>query len=137
MPRMGTSGIAWCACQTQRTATGRIAGPDSPPVMPARAGAIVSVSTTSPSSVLIIDRPSAPAATTASATATMSVTSGESFAKIGTPRGALSRTAPTTRAAVRGSQAKTVPRSATLGQEMFTSIIATPGRPRSLSASAA
>ena len=43
---------------------------------------------TMPSSVLIIDRPSAPASTTAWAMATMSVTSGESLASTGTP-GAL------------------------------------------------
>ena len=63
MPRIGTSGRAACTCHTQRTATGRIAGPDSPPVTPASAGRIVSVSMTMPSSVLIIDRPSAPAST--------------------------------------------------------------------------
>ena len=49
--------MAWRTCQTQRTATGRIAGPDSPPVTPARCGRIVSVLITMPSRVLITDTP--------------------------------------------------------------------------------
>ena len=80
MPRIGTSGSAWCTCQTQRSATGRIAGPDRPPVTPPSTGRIVSGSMTSPSRVLIIDSPSAPASATARATLTMSVTSGLSLA---------------------------------------------------------
>ena len=43
----------------------------------------MSVSITMPSSVLIIDRPSAPADTHALAIVTMSVTSGDSLAKTG------------------------------------------------------
>ena len=65
IPRIGTSGSAWRTCHTHRTAIGRIAGPDKPPVMPANAGRIVSVSITIPSVVLIIDSPSAPAVTQA------------------------------------------------------------------------
>ena len=80
---IGTSGRASRTCQTHRTATGRIAGPDRPPVTPASTGRIVSVSIAMPSSVLIIDRPSAPADTHARAIATMSVTSGDSLAKTG------------------------------------------------------
>ena len=80
IPRIGTSGSAACTCQTQRRATGRIAGPDSPPVIPPSTGRMVSGSMTRPSSVLIIDRPSAPASVTDRATATMSVTSGLSLA---------------------------------------------------------
>ena len=66
-----------------RTAIGRIAGPDRPPVVPASTGRIVTVSIVMPSSVLIIDSPSAPAAMQARAIATMSVTSGDSFANTG------------------------------------------------------
>ena len=73
------------------------------------------------------DRPSAPASTQARAISVMSVTSGESLAKTGTPCEVLRRTASTTSADGAGSQAKTWPRSSTLGQEMFTSTIATPG----------
>ena len=83
MPMIGTPGSASRTCQMQRTATGLIAGPDSPPVRPASCGCMVSVSITMPSSVLIIDRPSAPADTHALAIATMSVTSGDSLAKTG------------------------------------------------------
>ncbi len=85
MPRIGTSGSAWCTCHTQRTATGRIAGPDSPPVTPPSTGRIRSVSMARPSSVLMTDRPSAPALTHATAMEAMSVTSGESLANTGMP----------------------------------------------------
>src|SRR5215472_12906286 len=59
------------------------AGPYSPPVVPARTGRRVAGSIVMPSRVLIIDRPSAPALTQALAIATMSVTSGDSFANTG------------------------------------------------------
>jgi len=83
MPMIGTSGRASRTCQMQRTATGRMAGPDRPPVTPASAGRMVWVSMTIPSSVLMSERPSAPADTQAFAIATISVTSGESLAKTG------------------------------------------------------
>ena len=83
MPMIGTSGSALRTCQMQRTATGRMAGPDRPPVTPASTGRMVSVSITIPSRVLIIERPSAPAPTHARAIVTMSVTSGDSFANTG------------------------------------------------------
>ena len=67
----------------------------------------------------------------------MSVTSGLSLANTGTPVGAERLTAWMTAPAIRGSQAKTCPRSSTLGQEMLTSIIASPARPRSLAVSLA
>jgi hypothetical protein len=82
-PMMGTSGSASLTAHTQRTAIGRIAGPDSPPESPARAGRNVTGSIAIPGSVLIMERPSAPAATQARATETMSVTSGDSLAKTG------------------------------------------------------
>ena len=131
MPRIGTSGIAACTCHTQRTATGRIAGPDSPPVTPARAGRRVSVSMTMPSSVLIMLSPSAPASTTARAISTMSVTSGDSLASTGMRGSVARRTADTTAEAGSAWQAKTWPRSSTLGHEMLTSIAETPSALRS------
>ena len=136
MPRIGTSGIAACTCQTARTAMGLMAGPERPPVIPASAGRIVSVSITTPSVVLIIDSASAPAAMTAPATSTMSVTSGESLASTGTVELVLRRTALITCAEAIGSQANTRPRLSTLGQEIFTSSAAIPGSWRSRLASA-
>ena len=82
-PMMGTSGSASRTSQTERMAIGRTAGPDSPPDSPARTGRRVTGSSAMPGSVLIIDSPSAPAATHARATLTMSVTSGDSLAKTG------------------------------------------------------
>ncbi len=83
MPMIGTSGRASRTCQMHRTATGRMAGPDSPPVVAASTGRIVSMSITMPSMVLISESPSAPAATQALAISTMSVTSGDSLANTG------------------------------------------------------
>jgi hypothetical protein len=96
-------------------------------VTPPSAGASVSVSMTMPSSVLINEKPSAPASAQARAMCTMSVTSGESFAKIGCAGSAARRTAPITRDEAIASQAKTCPRDSTFGQEMLTSIIETAG----------
>src|SRR6202034_4657770 len=95
-PMMGTSGSASLTAHTQRTAIGRMAGRDSPPESPARAGRNVTGSIAIPGSVLIMDRPSAPAATQARATETMSVTSGDSLAKTGMSYRADPRTADTT-----------------------------------------
>jgi dihydroorotate dehydrogenase (NAD+) catalytic subunit len=58
-PMIGTSGSASLTAHTQRTAIGRIAGPDSPPESPARAGRNVTGSIAIPGSVLIMERPSA------------------------------------------------------------------------------
>jgi hypothetical protein len=66
-----------------RTATGLIAGPESPPVTPASAGLIDFVSMTNPNNVFITETPVAPACATEEAISTMSVTSGESLANIG------------------------------------------------------
>ena len=98
-PCRGSAGGASAArtCHTQRTATGRIAGPDRPPVTPPSAGAIVSVSMTMPSRVLISENPSAPASAQARAMCTMSVTSGDSLANTGCAGSAARRTAPMTR----------------------------------------
>ena len=90
-----------------------------------------------PSSVLIIDRPSAPASTQARATSTMSVTSGESWLSTGTDGAVCRRTARDHADAAPGSQAKTRPRFSTFGQEMLTSSADQPGAPRSRRASSA
>ena len=79
-----------------------------------------------PSKVLIIDTPSTPASTTLCAISTMSVTSGESFAKTGASECQTERTVSMTWAAETGLQAKTCPRDSTFGQEMFTSSPSTP-----------
>ena len=102
---------------------------------PASAGRIVVGSMTMPSSVLMSDSPSAPASTTDRATATMSVTSGDSLARTGTADWVARRTAWTTVAAATGSHAKTWPRSSTLGQEMLTSMAEMPSTARSRVAS--
>ena len=115
------SRIAAVTCHSARTATGRTAGPESPPVTPASWGRSRSVSMTMPSSVLIMVSPSAPALSAAWAMVTMSVTSGVSLAKIGVSAGSRSRTSRTTRSDDSASQAKTSPRLATFGHEMLTS----------------
>ena len=74
-----------------------------------------------PSSVLIIDTPSTPASTTLEAISTMSVTSGDSFAKIGDSLVHSWRTVEMTSAAEYGLHANTCPRLSTFGQEIFTS----------------
>src|SRR6266487_1102774 len=126
IPIIGISGRASRTCQIHRTATGRIPGPDKPPVIPASTGRMVSGSIAIPSNVLIIARPSAPAATHERATVTISVTSGDSLANTGMSYLARPRTASMTDADASGSHANTCPRSATFGHEMFTSIAVTP-----------
>ena len=83
-----------------RTAIGRMAGPDSPPVSAPSFGRYVSVSMAIPSSVLISESPWAPARTQASATSTMFVVSAVSFANTGSA--VIRLTAPTTSAASSG-----------------------------------
>src|ERR1700722_3979585 len=95
-PMIGTSGSASRTSHTERTAIGRMAGPERPPESPARAGRNVTGSIAIPGSVLPMERPSAPAATQARAIATMSVTSGESLAKTGMSYRADPRTEATT-----------------------------------------
>ena len=60
-------------------ATGLIAGPDKPPVLLANRGLPVFRSIRIPIKVLIKTSPSAPAASTALAMATISVTLGDNF----------------------------------------------------------
>ena len=90
---------------------------------------------TMPSVVLTSASASAPAVTTECATATMSVTSGDSLTITGTPGVVARRTAATTPAAATGSHAKTWPRLSTFGHEMLTSTALTPSELRSRCAS--
>src|SRR6202167_6226416 len=137
MPMMGTSGSASRTCQMHRTATGRLAGPESPPVVPASTGRMVAMSIAMPSKVLISESPSAPAVTQARAIATMSVTSGDSLANTGMSYRARPRTASMTAPAAPASQANTCPRSSTFGQEMLTSMAVTPAESDRRAASSA
>ena len=117
-----------------RTAIGRIAGPDKPPVLPPKCGRIVSTFITIPTTVLIRARASAPASTTPRAIDDRSVTSGESLAIIGNSPPMVRRTPSITRLEASGSHAKTRPRFSTLGQEIFTSIALIPETERNLRA---
>ena len=79
-------------------------------------------------------RPSAPASTTPRAIDTKSVTSGESFAIMGSSPPIVRRTPSMTRREASGSQAKTRPLFSTLGHEMFTSIALIPDTERNFRA---
>ena len=81
---------------------------------------------TIPKTVLIKAKPSAPASTTPLAIDTRSVTSGDSFAIIGSSPPIVLRTPSTTRREASGSHAKTKPRFSTLGHEIFTSMALIP-----------
>ena len=98
-----------------------MAGPDSPPVVPARCGRIRSTSMAMPKVVLMSVSAVAPASRQAAAIMTMSVTSGLSLASSGMPSGSCSRTRAMTVPEACGSMAKTSPRRCTFGQEMLTS----------------
>src|SRR6202453_2652076 len=135
VPMIGTSGNASATCHTHRTATGRTAGPDRPPYAPARAGRMVAGSMAMPSTTLISESPAAPAARQAPATATMSVTSGDSFANAGTSYRRLARTAATTDPAVAGSRANRRPASSAFGHERLISTADTPAASDSRAAS--
>jgi len=82
IPMIG-SATAWAACQTMRTATGRMAGPERPPVVLASFGRRVCTSMAIPTSVLMRESASAPASAAALAIARMSVTLGESLGMMG------------------------------------------------------
>ena len=89
-----------------------------------------------PISTLISESPSAPAATQAPATATMSVTSGDSLANTGMSYRRLPRTAATTVPAVAGSRANRRPASSAFGQDRLTSTAHTPAASESRAARA-
>ena len=81
IPPMPMTGIetACAACQTMRTATGLIAGPDRPPVLLASTNCRLSISIFAPVIVLIREIASAPPASAARAICVISVTLGVSF----------------------------------------------------------
>ena len=83
MPRMGRL-TARDTSHTIRTATGRTAGPDSPPVFIFKMGRRVFTSMRIPRRVLMRERASAPPSAAARAISVMSVTLGESFTITGT-----------------------------------------------------
>ena len=89
---------------------------------------------TIPKTVLINASPSAPASTTPRAMETKSVTSGESFAMIGSSPPSVRLTPSMTRREASGSHAKTKPRFSTLGHEIFTSIALIPETERNFRA---
>src|SRR5271170_2688189 len=117
----------WSSDVCSSDLTGRTAGPDRPPYAPARAGRMVAGSMAMPSTTLISESPAAPAATQAPATATMSVTSGDSYANAGMSYRRLARTAATTDPAVAGSRANRRPASSAFGHERLISTADTPG----------
>ena len=88
-----------------------------------------------PNKVLIKANPSTPAFITDRAISTISVTSGDNFAIMGSSPPMLRRTLSIAALAVSGWQAKTWPRFSTFGQEMLTSIALIPCTERSLLAS--
>ena len=106
-----------------RTATGKIAGPEKPPIVLAITARRRTVSIRMPSIVLIRQMPSAPASSHARAIETMSVTLGESLMKTGFVVTAL--TARVTSAAASADVPNDMPPCRTLGHETFTSMIAT------------
>ena len=120
-----------------RTATGFIAGPERPPVLPPRCGLIESRLMTIPRTVFISASASAPASTTPLAIEGRSVTSGESLAMIGSSPPMVFRTPSMTRRDASGSQAKTRPRFSTFGQLMLTSTALRPETDLNLRASVA
>ena len=120
---------AFDACQTMRRAMGFTAGPDKPPVMFPKIGRRVVMSMAMPVRVLMRERASAPAASTALAMVVISVTLGDNLTITGFF--VLSLTLRVTAAAASGWVPKTMPPSLTLGQEILTSRPATPSTSRS------
>ena len=106
-----------------RTATGNTAGPDRPPITLDRMGFLVSISMRMPSSVLMSESASAPAATAARAISVMSVTLGESLTMSGFF--AFFFAAETTSVTMSGWVPNAMPPHLTFGQEMFISIRST------------
>jgi len=96
---------------------------------------MASISIAIPSKVFISANPSAPALITSPAIETISVTSGESFTMIGSSPPTFLLTDSTTDFEATGSQAKTIPRFSTFGQEILTSIPLIPATPLNFRAS--
>ena len=126
MPMTGSE-TARHACHTMRTAMGRMAGPDTPPVIVPVAVRLASTSMTMPLKVFIAEMAVAPPASDARAISPIDVTLGVSFAITGpwnrsdTPR--------ITRSTMWGSEPISRPPASRFGQEMLTSRPATPSSP--------
>ena len=118
MPITGTRTV-WATWYTIRTATGLMAGPDSPPVLLARAKVLRFTSIFIPVRVLIREMASAPPSSAARAMTVMSVTLGLSFMIMGCFAWAF--TALVMASTALGSCPKAMPPSFTLGQEMLIS----------------
>ena len=110
-----------------RRATGKMAGPEKPPVVLARTARRRRVSMRMPSIVLMRQMPSAPASSHARAIETMSVTLGLSLMKTGLVVTAL--TARVTSAAASGEVPNDMPPWRTLGHETLTSMMPTCSSP--------
>ncbi len=108
-------------CHTIRSATGFIAGPDSPPVLFATLNVLFFTSILMPVMVLISESASAPPASAAFAISVMSVTFGVSFMETGCA--AFFFISFVMYSTMRGSCPKAIPPCSTLGQEMLTSSI--------------
>ncbi|KJU85557.1 hypothetical protein MBAV_002246 [Candidatus Magnetobacterium bavaricum] len=124
MPISGADGNALCTCQSILSATGFMAGPDSPPMTLDNRGLLLSISIAMPVSVFISDRASAPAPTATLAISVMSVTFGESLTINGRDVACLTR--PTTSARTTGLVPKTPQAASLFGQETFNSRASTP-----------
>ena len=122
---MPMSGIftAFATWYTIRTATGKIAGPEKPPILLAITGCLLRISIRMPSSVLMRDSPSAPASSAALAMDAMSVTLGLSL--IYTGLDVTFFTSRVTSATFWQLVPNAMPPPCTLGQETFTSRIPT------------
>ena len=115
MPSSGTS-TALRTSHIMRSATGFTAGPDRPPTPRASTGRRRSASMAMPSSVLMSESASAPAATAARA---ISVTLGVSFTMSG--RFVAARQRDTTASTLSVHVPMVMPPASTFGHEMFTS----------------
>ena len=129
IPPIPTTGIptACAASYTIRTAIGRIAGPDNPPVKFAIRTRRVSTSIASATNVFTSEIACTPASATTFAISLISVTFGDSFTISGRPAAsAASRHRRDSRYSASGSVPNTIPPWLVFGQLAFSSYIATP-----------
>ena len=108
-------------CQTIRSATGFMAGPDRPPVLFATQNALFFTSILMPVMVLISESASAPPASAAFAISVMSVTFGVSFMETGCA--AFFFISFVMYSTIPGSCPKAIPPCSTFGQEILISSI--------------
>jgi hypothetical protein len=125
IPPKPTNGIvtALDTCHTMRTATGLMAGPDSPPILFANTGRRRWMSIFIPTKVLINESASAPPASQARAISAILVTLGLSFTIKGWR--AFCLTNAVTRSASVGHVPMAMPPCLTLGHEILSSNIST------------